>query len=378
MLNDHLVFALFFFFVLFTYFYGQWLQDIPENFPGTILMAVVIGIFVTFTPLRTMLKEADLVFLLPTEHRLGTFFRNGLLYTYAATIYPVILVTALFAPLHFALYPDRPREMFIGFISALLIFKAWNLLSHWWELNSRNLYGEWVDRGIRYVLTTSSLFFILSNQWVFAAITTILLFAFMMYAYVQAKQNKGVAWDVLIEKEQARMQSFYRFANLFTDVPHLKQPVKKRAWITPIVKRGVSFKQSATYDYLFRITFARSDYLGLYMRLLFIGVALVAWAPNVWAKIVFALIFLYLSGFQMVPLWSHHEHLEWSSLYPITKEQKKAAIKRWLFQLLLVKTFLLSLAFLVGFHWVGIPIVWIAGAVISYVLVYLYLPRRIA
>ena len=41
----------------------------------------------------------------------------------------------------------------------------------------------------------------------------------------------GLKWDLLIAQEEKRMASFYRLANLFTDVPKLKDTVKRRKWL---------------------------------------------------------------------------------------------------------------------------------------------------
>src|SRR5699024_8531806 len=86
------------------------------------------------------------------------------------------------------------------------------------------------------------------------------------------RKQVGINWHLLVEKDLNRMQSFYRLANLFTDVPHIKSRMKKRKWLVACVNRFIPFKNKYTFDYLYRITFFRSgDYLGMYIRLLVIG-----------------------------------------------------------------------------------------------------------
>src|SRR5690625_7187672 len=94
-------------------------------------------------------------------------------------------------------------------------------------------------------------------------------------------KNKVVcAWEVIIENERNIMQAFYRLANMFTDVPHMRNPVKKRTWLVSIVK-NVPFTKQYTYDYLYRITFIRSgDYLGMYISLMIIGGLVIFYIPN--------------------------------------------------------------------------------------------------
>ncbi len=103
------------------------------------------------------------------------------------------------------------------------------------------------------------------------------------------------------------MQAFYRVANMFSDVPHIKNRVKKRQWLVSLVTRNIPFEKRFSFDYLFRVTFVRSgDYVGMYTRLIIIGGLFIFLIPNVWVKLIFVVLFLYLSSFQMMALYQHH------------------------------------------------------------------------
>ncbi len=67
MLNDHLLIALLFLGGGGAYYYNYWLQDVPKDFPYAIIIGLVLGIILTGSRVQTLLKEADLVFLLPIE-----------------------------------------------------------------------------------------------------------------------------------------------------------------------------------------------------------------------------------------------------------------------------------------------------------------------
>ena len=47
----------------------------------------------------------------------------------------------------------------------------------------------------------------------------------------KSNRNKGIKWEFLIEQDERRMTAFYRLANMFTDVPKLKNKVKRREWL---------------------------------------------------------------------------------------------------------------------------------------------------
>src|SRR5699024_12432880 len=114
-----------------------------------------------------------------------------------------------------------------------------------------------------------------------------------------------VACDILVEADISRMHTFYRIANLFTDVQNMNNRVKKRNWLKFMIDR-IPFAKKYTYDYLYRIAFIRSgDYLGMYMRLLLIGGLLIYFIPSVWMKLLLGMLFLYLRSLQMIKLDQH-------------------------------------------------------------------------
>ncbi|PAF11597.1 hypothetical protein CHH61_26455, partial [Shouchella clausii] len=69
----------------------------------------------------------------------------------------------------------------------------------------------------------------------------------LLYLFFTMKsRDKGLKWEYLIDQEERRMTSFYRLANMFTDVPKLKDRVKRRKWLDWLLS-GIPFKQDATF-----------------------------------------------------------------------------------------------------------------------------------
>ena len=56
---------------------------------------------------------------------------------------------------------------------------------------------------------------------------------------------KPFPYDHFISLEQNRMMRFYRFANYFTDVPHLKGSVSRRGWLGFVIGHRSSDKPVA-------------------------------------------------------------------------------------------------------------------------------------
>ncbi|WP_233880454.1 ABC transporter permease [Virgibacillus halodenitrificans] len=376
--NGHIAFAMLFFVSALAYYYQQALTQLPANFPTALLMGIVFGGIVSYSPVRTLLKEPDLVFLIAAENKMQAYFRNALIYSFVIQLYLVLLITAAFGPLYFATYTDRDITFYLLTFVVLLIFKIWNLLANWWMLKVREPQMRQLDLFVRVLLNMAVFYFLINGNMILAGIATLLFIIVFFYDYSLSKKHAGVLWDLLVQKDQNRMQTFYRLANMFADVPHIKTPIKKRQWLVLLVSK-VPFTQKNTFDYLYRITFVRSgDYMGMYFRLLVIGGLFIYYIPNLWMKILFAILFLYLSSFQMMSLYQHHRTIIWPELYPVEESLRKKAIVKLLFQLGFIQTVLFSLLFLIMQAYIGFFVTLIGGTLFNYLFINGYVSGKLA
>lgn len=376
--NGHIAVAMLFFISALAYYYQQWLQELPEDFPTAWIIAIAFGFMASYSPVRTLLQEPDLVFLLPAEYQLGDYFTRCLYYSYVVQLYVIFLISAALGPLYFASYPELGTQYYLMMIGVVLIVKVWNMVSNWWMLKERNPRTRAIDQLVKALLNVAIFYFFAQGEWVYASIVTIMLVGVVLYTYTISKRKAGLAWDLLVSKDQQRMRTFYRIANMFTDVPHLKNTVKKRHAIVRALVNGIPYRQEKTYSYLYRITFIRSsDYLGMYLRLIAIGGLAIWFVPNVWVKVAFAILFLYLSAFQMMTLWNHHRTIAWLDLYPVKKEWKEEALLSWLKQIMLFQTFVFGLLFIFQWNLLGLVLVWVGGSIFSYVFIHSYVKQKL-
>lgn len=376
--NGHISFAMLFFISALAYYYQQWLVDLPESFPTAWIIATAFGVVASYSPVRTLLQEPDLVFLLPAEYQLNDYFKRCIYYSFVVQLYIIFLVVAALGPLYFASYPELGTRYYLMMMAVLLIIKAWNMISNWWMLKERNPRTRLVDQGIKTVLNIAIFYFLSKGEWVFASVVTVLLVGVVLYSYSLSRPKAGLTWDLLLEKDQKRMRTFYRIANMFADVPHLKNTVKKRHALVNALISTVSYRQDQTFTYLYRITFTRSsDYLGMYLRLIAIGALAIWFVPNVWVKIAFAILFLYLSAFQMMTLWNHHRTIVWLDIYPVKQDWKEQALLKWLKQILLFQTFIFGLLFIFQWNLIGLLAVWVGGSLFSLAFVNGYVKQKL-
>ncbi|MDY0407822.1 ABC transporter permease [Paracerasibacillus soli] len=174
------------------------------------------------------------------------------------------------------------------------------------------------------------------------------------------------------------MYTFYRIANLFTDVPHLRNTTKKRHWLVSLLTNRIPLEKQRTYEYLYRITFIRSgDYLGMYIRLIIIGGLAIYFVPNMWLKVIFGLLFLYMSIFQMTTLYRHHRMLIWIDLYPVSLAERQKALLQFMTQLSMIQTIIFALIFLMQFNYQGAVILLGGGIVFTYLFINGYVRKKV-
>lgn len=376
--NGHIAFALFFFIAAVAYYYQAWLAQLPENFPTAAIIGIAFGLVVSYSPVRTLLQEPDLVFLLPAEEKMKPYFRNAIIYSFVIQLYLILLVAAALGPLYTASFPEREGNPYLLTITILLIFKVANLLANWWMYRIRDRNHRRLEIFVRMVMNVLVFYFMIAGEMLGACIVTILFAALFLYDYVLAAKQAGVVWDLLLEKDQNSMQTFYRIANMFSDVPHIKTRVRKRQWLVSLVTRNIPFEKRRTFDYLYRITFVRSgDYVGMYVRLIIIGGLFIYLIPNIWVKLLFVILFLYMSSFQMMTLYQHHRTIMWLDIYPIEKTDRQQSLVKLIFQLTILQTVLFACIFIIMQEYAGFLFAMIVGVSFTYLFVNGYVKRKL-
>lgn len=375
--NGHFMIALMFIIIALSVYYQKWLEDIPNHFPGGLVIAFVLGVVASYNPIQTFLKEPDKVFLIVKEAEMHQYFRLALVYNFAFQLYLVIIALAASGPLYGTMYPDAGRYEFILLIIIVLILKGWNMAVNWMMFKVRNPFMIRLDKVLRTLISISLLYFFIQGTFVYLMV--ILFFIVTLNDYILSRKQGGLAWDVLIENDQHRLSAFYRFVSMFAEVPQLTRRLKKHRLLSKIVHAFSPFKHGSTFDYLYRLTFIRSnDYLGLFVRLTVIGALLIYVLPNPWLKIAMALLFLYMTSFQLIPLYYHHRTSIWIDMYPIETSMKKRAFLKGSLQLSLVQTIVFALFFLIWLDFVGGLLTLVLGGLFNLGFHYSYVKKKIS
>ncbi|GER65801.1 ABC transporter permease [Weizmannia acidilactici] len=374
--NDHLLFVLIFGLGAAAFYYSRWVRHLEPDFPAALVMGVVLGLVLAASPVHTLLKEADQVFLIPMEMRMRPFFRKAILFSFSIQAYVLLFALAALMPMY-AKVTGRGFGSFFGLLVMLFVLKIWNLLLVWYVLKLTDASVPVWDWIVRFACSAAFVFLVVkcAPVWLVGILAAVMIVLFA-YFYRLAK-NRTLRWDVLIEREQRRMMGFYRFANLFTDVPELKAQVKRCKWLDPLLG-GIHYGQEHAYQYLFARTFLRtSQYFGLYVRLTTIGAVLLFFSHERLLALSLAVVFIYLTAFQMIPMIGYHDLKIWLQLYPVHTRLKKASFLRLLSVCLYVQTVVFAAASALNGLWMNGLLVLAAGAVFTWLLIVWYVPGKI-
>lgn len=374
--NDHLLFVAIFALSGGAYYYSGWVKTLDHHFPIGWVMGLILGLVLTISPIYTLLKNADKVFLLPLETKLHSYFRKAITLSFIIQAYILLMVLAVLMPMYVHATGSSFRSFFF-YLIIMWILKYWNLFMHWDVLKFRDPQVEISDWIIRFALNTIFVFLLVEKAAIWYIGVLILLYIGVYLYFHRLAKGKTIKWDLLIEKEEKRLTGFYRFANLFTDVPKLKGQVKRRKWLDPILNR-VKYGQQNTYRYLFARTFVRTnEYFGLFVRLTIIGGLILLFSDQRYLMIGVAIVFLYLTGFQLIPMVRYHELKIWLNLYPVSGDLKRNSFLKVITIVLMLQAVIFGILSLISGSWVNGVLVLLIGIVFVLILVKVYIPSRI-
>lgn len=274
-------------------------------------------------------------------------------------------------PAHVKIHGADFKSFFILLV-ALILIKWFNILIRWNVQYFIEKNVRLTDSILRFCINVVLLYFIFSGaQLIFVAVPVAVLILLYFY-YKKQAVDKGLKWEQLIEDEERRMNAFYRVANMFTDVPKPRDRTKRRKWLDWLVN-VIPYRQDLAFSHLYLRTFARSgDYFGLLVRLSLIGGAALYFLTYGPGQILLALLFMYLTGFQLLPLWNHHQNKLWVGLYPVPENARKKSFTSLLLGIMIFQAVVFAGAVLIKGEWLSAAIVLASGIAFSLFFVYFY------
>jgi ABC-2 type transport system permease protein len=331
-----------------SYYYAKTLQRLPTNYPYIWIAALVLVPLLVLSPIRTLLREPDRMFLLRVELQMGAYFRGGFLYSFFIQSFFSFLALAGLWPLYRHCEGNQSQS-FLLILGFLLMIKAANLLASWQE-------GQFVQKRARSITevyrwsVTFIILFLLFLYSPFEAGCALLVSICIWIAAVSKISRYRVGWEYLIDKERQQQGRLYAFFNWFVDVPQLPTRIHRRGWVSGITER-YPFAKSSTYLYLYTKTLIRTELFGIVERITLIGgVAIFVLSSDAARAVVFLVVVL-ITTVQLSSLGQAHRYTFWLEMYPLERSRREGSLASIIWVTLAVQTCLLAVPLFIRASW---------------------------
>lgn len=356
--NDHFVIALLFLLGGISYTYSNFIKSLNMDLSYPWAKPVVIIallVMLQFGKVGTLIDEPDKVFLLPQEKGMREYLMKAQKRAWVSNSVIQIVVWIVLLPfIYYGVHLNLVESIILLLSQVALKVAQVNLFfirafEAKYQAGKYSLILNYVVPLIVYMLG------------LYASIYFALGITVGLILYLKSlPKNKIIQWNYLIDVEKLRLMRKYSFFNLFTDVPQVKKKAKRRKYLDWLIPK---FKN--VYGYLFiRAIIRNGEYSGLYVRLTVIEFIVLLFIPKFWLSLVIGMLFIYLIGFQMLPLYKYFDDNVFVHLYPLETNSKGKEFKSILLALLIINAFLATIAV-----YIAIPNLLLSGAFLALVLV---------
>ncbi|WP_214714042.1 ABC transporter permease [Exiguobacterium sp. s151] len=351
--NGGLLFTLYFTLIYGAFVYNQFLTDLDPTFPSEWIVALIWLLLPLGHRPRTLIQEADQVFLLPRLGEIQAFMTGIRLFNVVFAAVRAILVMLVVLPLLVRTQALTSVEVGAILATSVLISAAGRLAKL---------------EGIKYVVLPSALasgFLMLFSVPLLTPVP-----ALVPFVLLHVRRNRRIPlldWLTLEEKSKAQ---FNRVVSWFVDVPAMREDVRERSFIVSLLERSV-LKRADAARYVYGLRVMRSnDSLDLVLRLSAVALV-VMWLSGGWYVGLVVPLFVGLTALQLVPLFKRLDTVSMASWLPITRTERLVAYKWWATRLLFAQLLALGVASLLfGATWDAL-----VGLGLAYLVVRYYLSR---
>lgn len=356
--NDHFVIALLFLLGGISYTYSNFIKslNVDLSYPwAKPVVIIVLLVMLQFGKVGTLIDEPDKVFLLPQEKGMREYLMKAQKRAWVSNSVIQIVVWIVLLPFIYYGVHLNLVESIILLLSQVALKVAQVNLFFIQAFEAKYQAGKY-SLILNYVVPL-----IVYMLGLYASIYFALGITVGLILYLKSlPKNKIIQWNYLIDVEKLRLMRKYSFFNLFTDVPQIKKKAKRRKYLDWLIPK---FKN--VYGYLFiRAIVRNGEYSGLYIRLTVIEFIVLLFIPKFWLSLVIGMLFIYLIGFQMLPLYKYFDDNVFVHLYPLETNSKGKEFKSILLALLIINALISVIAV-----YIAIQNILLSGAFLALVLV---------
>lgn len=343
--NGHFTVFLLILLGAFIFGYGEWLQHIPQHINYALFASIAVAL-VSLFPIRTLLKDADKIFLLPFEKHMKDYMQVSLIYSYSSRIFLQVILLIILFPLFYKLN-DNHFAFYIVFAISAIIFPYLGLLVKWQWLKL-NL-SSWTINLLLFVLSGITFYLILRFHNYFAIIFIFIVGVLLLILKMNSKKQL-FPWERMIAIEQQKHTNYYKFVNMFTDVKHLRESAVRRSYLDFILPtpKGNKFNENRMYLFLFVRSFVRGrDAFSIILRLVIIALVLMLWLSNPIVSLIIGSLFMYITLLQMAQFYTQQAYGLWPQVWPVSDTKVIKGYEQFLYRLMIGVGIIFTIVFVI-------------------------------
>lgn len=303
-------------------------RNVPASFPFTWTGVAALIPAICWSPLRTWLREADIVFLMPREAEMTAYLHHSFRYNGIAGYAGLIILCLIYSPL----YVQGPGQLYWPLLlAAAVVLKALNGAGAWLERKMLWSGARIGLRLLRWTVSAAGLALLLEAEpWL--ALLFLLAAALLMGLLYRSQRRYHLPWLRLIAEEARTRRRYNLFFSAFTDVPSERAQVAQRrylSWLGALTR----YRKENAFVYLYAHTLIRTELGGIVMRLTALGI-FSGWLAahsglwSGWGAAGVYMLFVWLTGVQVGSLVQSHRHSVWRHVYPLPDKSRLAALLR--------------------------------------------------
>ena len=332
--------------------YSKWIAIASQFELYSVFIAATLAFsyYLISTKVKTYIKEADAVFLLPLEKYYKNVGKKTIINT---TVVHVIAFVIFY-------FSVKPITSIIGTVDRIaiclliMVILLNNLLKYFQIIHYKELIWVKILQFIVIFIQIISVFIV--NTYIL--ITDLVGIIALSYSTYYILKNAGnvrnagdkekfvVKWNEAAEYDKHRMESYFKFVNMFVDVPLSGVKVARRKYfdaILPKLTKDNFTKENSFKYYYYRVFLRQENTVFLALRLMLLAGLIIFSFKNPYVSAVAIISYSYLTIIQLVPLYKQMSNNIWHSILPVDESIKIGSFQKLLMVVMLTTTIMLAI-----------------------------------
>ena len=332
--------------------YSKWIAIASQFELYSVFIAATLAFsyYLISTKVKTYIKEADAVFLLPLEKYYKNVGKKTIINT---TVVHVIAFVIFY-------FSVKPITSIIGTVDRIaiclliMVILLNNLLKYFQIIHYKELIWVKILQFIVVFIQIISVFIV--NTYIL--ITDLVGIITLSYSTYYILKNAGnvrnaddkekfvVKWNEAAEYDKHRMESYLKFVNMFVDVPLSGVKVARRKYfdaILPKLTKDNFTKENSFKYYYYRVFLRQENTVFLALRLMLLAGLIIFSFKNPYVSAVAIISYSYLTIIQLVPLYKQMSNNIWHNILPVDESIKIGSFKKLLMVVMLTTTIMLAI-----------------------------------